>query len=387
MNLHAVTLLSQKLAPEKLHGLFFAGLAISAIIWVLFALKRGDRLFPTIGLAAAVITLFYLTSPYATDAARWWIAGGITFVGLVFLWLSRHQVWKPLLIATGLLIVLVGVFLTSSSVNLLSFEKSLGNSLAFYFLSCLAWLVIQVVIPRTRGKQQAVQAAGLTVVISIVMFTVATTWWREAVDEQELPGSPVAKTGAEIERLFSLPRGSRRLGIFAVGLLGDPAPRNGGAGEATENLAYFTGRTPGAGIKRGSTSYLPAQYELRMADGAVIRVAGISSTSQAYNWPDRDPLLWQHSLRQGDPVVIWADPGETITAADGKRIPSLTATRVIAYGSLESFRGDFLNDLVKTTRVIGWIAVGCILLSLIPLGFAFRHLLRHRKTGGGGSNR
>ena len=381
MNLQSVTLFGQKLTPEDLHGLFFAGLAIAVIVWVIFALKRGDRLIPTIGLASAVVTLFYLTSPYATDAARWWIAGGIVLVGLVFLWLSRHRVWKPLMIATGLIIVLVAVFLTSSSVNLLSFEKSLNNSLSFYFLGCLAWLVIQVVIPRTRGKQQAVQAAGLTVVISIIMFIVATVWWLEATDGKVLPESPVATTGAEIERLFSQPPGSHRLGILAVGLIGNPALRDVGGAEPPACVAHFTKRVPGAVIQREIPTFLPSQYEMRMADGAVVVVSGITSARQSFNWPDDGTNLWLHSLHHGDPVVIWADPGEIITTPDGKKTPSLIATRVIAYGSFESFRDDFLNDLVKTSRVFGWIAFACMLLAVIPLGFGFRHLLRNRKTG------
>ena len=381
MNLQSVTLFGQKLTPEELHGLFFAGLALSAIIWVIFALKQGDRLVPTIGLASAVVTLFYLTSPYATDTARWWIAGGIVLVGLVFLWLSRHRVWKPLMIATGIIIVLVAVFLTSSSVNLLSFEKSLDNSLSFYFLSCLAWLVIQVVIPRTRGKQQAVQAAGLTVVISIIMFIVAAIWWLEATDGRVLPDSPVATTGADIERLLAQPPGSHRLGILAVGSIGGSAPQTGLAEKDQEYVAYFTKRVSGAGIRPDSHPYLPPQYELRMADGVVVNVPGITSARQSFNWPENGTNHAQHSLCQGDPVVVWAGPGEMITGPDGKKTPALIDTRVIAYGSFESFRDDFLSDLVKTSRVFGRIAFACMLLSVIPLGFGFRHLLRNRKTG------
>lgn len=378
MNLQSVTLFGRKLTDADLHGLFFVALALSAIVWVIFALKRGDRLFPTIGLATAVVTLFYLTSPYATDAARWWIAAGIVLVGLVFLWLSRHRVWKPLLIATGLILVLVAVFLTSSSVNLLSFEKSLDNSVSFYFLGCLAWLVIQVVIPRTRGKQQAVQAAGLTVVISIVMFIVATVWWLEATDEKVLPDSPVATTGAEVERLLSQPHGNHRLGILAVGLIGGPVVPTGAAGEDPEYVAFFTKRVPGAGIKPDIPTFLPPQYEMRMADGAVVIVSGITSPRQSFNWPDSGKNLRQNALRRGDPVVVWAGPGETITAPDGKKSSSLIDTRVIAYGSFESFRDDFLNDLVKTSRVFGRIAFACMLVSAIPLAFGFRHLLRNR---------
>ncbi|NLT70495.1 MAG: hypothetical protein GXX91_07345 [Verrucomicrobiaceae bacterium] len=192
MNLLSFTPFVRELSPGSLHALFFVVLTILAILWVIFSLKRGDRLFPTLGIAAGVGTLFYLTSPVATDAARWWIAGGIVIVALLLLWTCRDRVWKPLFIATGLVIVLVGVLLTSTSVHLLSFVNSLDNGLTFYLLCALSWLVVRVVIPRTRGKQQAIQAAGMTVVLSIAMFLVAVAWWREAVAGQALPdGSEV----------------------------------------------------------------------------------------------------------------------------------------------------------------------------------------------------
>lgn len=370
MNLQSVTLFGRELSPGNLHALFFVGLAATALIWGIFALKRGDRLIPTVGLAAGVVTLFYLTSPFATDAARWWIASGIVCVGLVFLWMSRDRVWKPLFIATGIVVVLVGVLLTSNSVNLLSFENSLDNGLAFYLLSGLSWLIIQVVIPRTRGKQQAVQASGLSVVISLIMFIVAAVWWREAVDDYALPDTPVATSLAELASLRSAPEENRRHGVFAAGLAGDPAKRTGEEPDGPATLARHAGRVPGA-AGRGDNLF-PAELELRLADGAVVTVSGIDSPRQAYNWPEGGPARRQHFLRHGDPVVIWADPGS--------ETDPLGATRVIAYGSLDNFRGDFLSDLIKTSRVISWVAILCMLVSAIPLGFGVRHLLRHRRV-------
>jgi hypothetical protein len=369
MKLQSVTLFGHELSPGNLHALFFIGLAVAAIVWVILALKRGDRLLPTIGLAAGVVTLFYLTSPFATDAARWWIASGIVFVGLIFLWLCRDRVWKPLFIATGVVVVLVGVLLTSTSVSLLSFENSLGNGLAFYLLCCLAWLVIQVVIPRTRGKQQAVQASGMTVIISLIMFIVAVVWWREAVTGYALPGSPAVTTAAELAQISATPRGDLPPGVFVAGVIGDPALRSEGEATEADTLAHHTGRVPGAAGR--NVNLLPPQFELRLKDGTVLTIGGITSPRQAYNWPEGGPARRQHLLRQGDPVVIWADPGTG---------PSLGITRVIAYGSLDTFRGDFLSDLLKTSRVISWIAILCMLVSVIPLSFGLRHLLRHRRA-------
>ena len=378
MDLCALTLFGRQLTPEQLHGLFFGGLGLLALVWILFAWKRGDKLANTIAVAASVLTFFFLTSPYATDAARWWVAGGIMSVVAVLLWRSRDRVWKPLFLASGGIAALLAVFLTSSSVNILFFEKYLTKIGSFYLLGCLAWLAVQVVIPRTRGKQQAVQAAGLTVIISLVMALVALAWWLEAVDGNALPNSPVVTTGAEVTKLFSDTPGTRRLGIFAEGVIGDPTQRSEGEPGDSEILTYFIERLPGTSIGGEEAVSLPSSLEMRMKDGAIVSVSGLNSVRQTWNWPEQGPRFQQRSLRHGDRIVVWADPGELRSASDGARTPALTATRVIAYGDFESFRADFLGDLVKTSRVFGWIAIVCLFLSAIPLGFGIRHLFRHR---------
>ncbi len=370
MKLLSFTPFVRELSPGSLHALFFIVLTILAILWVIFSLKRGDRLFPTLGIAAGVGTLFYLTSPVATDAARWWVATGITGCGLIFLWACRDQVWKPLFIATGVVVVLVGVLLTSTSVHLLSFVNSLDNGLTFYLLCALSWLVIQVVIPRTRGKQQAVQAAGMTVVLSITMFFVAVVWWREAVDSQALPDSPVVHTAADLARIRPAAEDKSPPGIFVTGVIGDGDRRHEETEDGSDVLARYTDRVPGAVRRR--VHQFPPRFGLRLTDGTVLTIRGITSPRQAYAWPVDGPARHQHLLRQGDPVVIWMEPG---TASD-----PLGPTRVIAYGSLENFQGDFLGDLLTTSRVIRWIAILCMFVSAIPLGFGMRHLLRHRET-------
>lgn len=284
------------------------------------------------------------------------------------------------MLATGMIVSLIAVSLTSNSLSLLFFERFLGNGIGFYFLGCLAWLVIQVVIPRTRGKQQAVQAAGLCVMISLIMIIVAVVWWREAADGRALPECPVASTAKEISELFQLSPDERRSGIFAVGVIGDPQLREASADETPRFLAYYTARGPGSGFKRDGDSHLPLILALRMADDAIVTLEGISSPRQAFQWPEGGPADQQRSLRHGDPVVVWADPGELVAANDGTRSPALTATRVIAFGGLDGFRREFLSDLVKTSRTFGWIAIVCMLLSAIPLSFGIRTLYRHRRA-------
>ena len=115
-----------------------------------------------------------------------------------------------------------------------------------------------------------------------------------------------------------------------------------------------------------------------MEDGAIVNVQGINSVRQTYNWPEGGPHLWQHALRHGDPVVVWADPGELASATTGEKSPSLVATRLIAGGDFATFRDGFLASHVRTSRLCGWIALAFLPLSAIPLGFGTRQLLRHR---------
>ncbi len=383
MNLLSLTLFGRQLSPENIHFLFFISLGLLAVLWVVFAWKRGDKLATTIALAAAGLTLFYLTSPYVTDSGRWWVAGAILLVGLVQLWRNRDRVWKPLLLATGMIVSLLAVSLTSNSVNLYFFEKFLGKGIGLYFLGCLAWLVIQVVIPRTRGKQQASQAAGFCVIVSLVMLIVAVTWWRDAVDGNALPDSPVATTGKKVSELSQRPFRDRRHGIFAIGLLDDPESRKAGSPEDSGFITHYIARGPGSGPKGINDSKLPIILSMQMADGALVNFEGISSIHQAFRWPQGGPGNHLRGLRHGDPVVVWGDPDERVTGSDGMRIPSLKTTRVIAYGDLDAFRREFLSDLVKTSRVFGWIAISCMFLSAIPLCFSIRTLFRHRRAAGG----
>jgi hypothetical protein len=377
MNLLSLTLLNRELAPGNLHALFFSGLALCAIVAIIVTWKRGGNIRATCGAAAFVLTMFYLTSPYAGDAVRWSLSVAILLTGFVLFLRNRHRTWTPLLIASVTLISLVVVFLTSSSVNLLFFETYFTKGATFYFLSCLTWLIIKLVIPRTRGKQQAVQAAGMAVIIALVMFIVALVSWLEAVDANVLPNAPVATTGTEVSALFARPRGERRLGIFAVGVIGDLKNQEDGA-ENSNFLSYYIGAAPRLTEFVEGDSYFPLQFDLRMADGQIVNVTGIHSAKQAFEWPEGGPRPWQVALKPGDPVVIWAEPGGLLDPASGTKTPSLTGTRVLAYGSLNHFRETFLADLVKTSRVFGWIFFGCMFLSLIPLGFGIRHRFKHK---------
>ena len=379
MNLLSLTLLNRELTPGNLHALFFSGLAMFAIFAIGVTWKRGGNLRATCGAVVFVLTLFYLTSPYAGDVVRWGLSGAILLTGFILFLRNRHRTWRPLLVASITLLSLVIVFLTSSTVNLLFFETYFVKGATFYFLSCLTWLIIKLVIPRTRGKQQAVQAAGMAVIIALVMGIVAVVSWLEAVDASVLPNAPVATTGEEVATLFAQPWSERRLGIFAVGVIGDLENRDKGEPHS-DFLSYYVGAAPGLTKFVDGDSYFPIQFDLRMSDGVVVQVAGIHSAKQAFHWPEGGPRPWQVALKPGDPVVVWGEPGGIVDLVSGKKSPSLTGTRVLAYGTLDHFRKTFLADLVKTSRVFGWIFFGCIFLSLIPLGHGIRHRFKHKTS-------
>ena len=111
---------------------------------------------------------------------------------------------------------------------------------------------------------------------------------------------------------------------------------------------------------------------MRMADGAIVEVQGVAQARRTTGWPECGPYVRQRCLRQGDPVVIWADPGALRAFSGSETRSALNATRVIAYGSLEDFRDGYLARAVATARIFGWIALAFLPPALVPALFGYR---------------
>lgn len=328
-----------------------------------------------IAVALPVLAVFgalaWLGGRSGSDPYRWALAGFIVVLALAVGWRWRSRLWGPPVALLVGAFTLFAVFLTSPAANLAIFEGFAGKALVWCGLASLSSIFVRAGLPRA---QQATQATGVLVlggVLSVAMLATSLVWWLEAVETNMLPKNTVVRTGADIEAAWRTPWGKRHRGIFAVGVID-------GERKPDVFVAYISG--PGPGGSNGAPALLPLFISLRMADGARVDVRGITSVRGAYGWPECGPRLWQRCLRQGDPVVIWADPGHNRAMSGGKVSSALNEVRVIAYGNLESFRSGYLARAVATARVFGWIGLASIPLSVIPVLLAFLHFRRLRQT-------
>lgn len=327
-------------------------------------MTTGMREFANLGIMLLVGgMLVWLNDRADSDHLRLIFAGAVAALAAVLAWDYRDSLWRPPVIAALCSVALVAVFLTSPDAHIPIFEEFMALAVAGGFVWLLVWALVRMVFPRTTAKYQALPVLLLSGTLSVALVACSLSAWLKAVDLNALPKNAVATTGEDIATLWRQPWGARYNGIFAVGRIGDPDRRQQtGVGDY---LAYYNAPRP-AGFAGDFASRLPSSYGMRMADGAVVWVQGVASARQTSNWPDCGPHAFQHCLRDGDPVVIWADPGELRAFGSGEQGSALNATRVIAYGSLEEFRTGYLARAVATARVFGWIALAFVPISFLP---------------------
>lgn len=333
--------------------------------------------------ALAVLVPFglivWLNDRAGVDTFRLGFAGVIVFIAAIYLWQTWQRLWAPLFVVLLAGVGLALVFLTSPDASIRWFEEFAAKALAWYFHAALAWLYMRLALPKALAKYQATGILILGGILSTVLLVIAATWWLSAVDLYALPKNPVVTTGTELKTQWEAGYGNRPRGVFAVGTIGDAAKRSESPTTHSDFLAYYSRGEPGGLFSSRPENFLPIQYNLTLSDGTIVGVQGIHTVRDAANWPEGGPHLWQQCLRPGDPVVIWADPGETTSVSSGQSSGALNFPRVIAYGTLDDFYGGYLARTVKTARVFGWIGFALIPLSLIPavLGLMRWNWLRH----------
>lgn len=332
------------------------------------SLARFDIVF-IVAVLVVIGLLAWLNGRADSDGLRLIVASVIVVTGIGLALLHRRHLWRVPIIAVLSSVALVVVFLTSPDANIPIFEEFMFSAIGAAFVWLLVWVLVRMVFPRTTAKYQALPTLILACVFSFALLASSLGAWLKAADINALPKNAIATTGAAIAALWEQPWGTRYNGIFAVGRIGDPAKRQSTGGR--DYLAYYNAPRS-IGFTRDSATHLPVSYVMQMADGAEIWVQGIAGRKQASNWPDCGPYLYQHCLREGDPVVIWADPGELRTETRGQTSSALNNTRVIAYGSLDAFRTGYLARAVATARVFGWIALAFVPLSLLPAFLGWR---------------
>lgn len=300
------------------------------------------------------------------DRVRVAAAACLGLVALFFLWKARKGLWPPVLIGLVAAASLMVLFFTSPQVNGFVAEGFFGFLAGGCGVGSLSWLFVRGILPKAQAKYQAPGILVLSGLLSLAMLILALSWWLTAVDWYAISKNPVVTTGAQLNEQWALPWGARSRGIFAVGTIAAPGNHGPPKGEGSDVVAYFD--APGQMGSRGH-SLLPLHYALRMADGEIVGVQGIQSVRETSKWPLGVPRSGKAGLRHGDPVVIWAEPGETADSGTGVSSGALTSTRVIAYGSMEDFLQGYVLSATATARMLGWIGFGLIPFAFVPLIF------------------
>jgi hypothetical protein len=368
----ALSVFGLTLSSDELAKGFLGGILAVCLLVVYFGWWQG-KLKQSLIFSGVVMAVAFLTSPLATEEVRWLASGVAT--GLFFwqFWRLRHSAIKTLLLISvfGLLVFLL--LASSPKTNTLTAE-SFSIKMAVLMLALwLAWVFKSKMLPTMTQKYKRPRvwmAAGLA---AVFIFLPAAAVWLEAVEINALPKSPVVRTGAELIDEYKRPWGARHRGIFAVGRIGDPAKRDEKVPSASTWLAYYESRPLGGSLGGRESAWFPHHFAFELEDGTKSGVQGIRGVRQANNWPEGGPRLWMHALRDGDPVVVWAEPAKSTTMSDGAETYSLIWTRMISYGTWEDFLDGYLAGAVRTARVIGWVGFGCLFLPVLPLWWGYRH--------------
>ena len=322
--------------------------------------------------------LVWLNGRTDSEHFRWMLAASVVVFAAAASWRWRTWMWAPPLACGIALLVLFATFLTSPGAIATVFELFAGKVLAWYAIAVLAWFYARALLPRAREPSQGNGILALGGILTTALVVTSMACWLEAVDIVALRKNRVVTTSAGIKEQWERPWGSRRLGIFAVGRIaaGNMASRQP---SGADGYAAYVNAARGIGGSGNAPVWLPLGYSIRMADGETVSVQGVNSVRQTSNWPECGPRLWQRCLRIGDPVVIWAEPGETTAIGTGRKSRSLTGSRMIAYGTIEDFRNGYLARALATARVFGWLALALIPLSLVPALIGFLYFRRFRR--------
>jgi len=240
----------------------------------------------------------------------------------------------------------VAAVVASVPLHPLYFEPLVFKSLLLY-----AAFVLSLGLAQRLARNLPRPAALLSgAVLSLPPLLACLFLWLSAVEIHAWSRLPLATTDAELKALWEKPWGQRSLGILVQGQVqGQPSP-----------VTHYD--TSG-----GGGSWFPSYLNLRLKDGRSVQVGALGGVRQAIHWPALPQRAHSRGLQDGDPVLAWGDPAAFKAAGTGVPSYGVGATRGLAYGSLEQFRTGFLQPASRASKMFGWLGLGALPFSALPL--------------------
>ncbi len=325
-----------------------------------------------IGFIVLSAALVWLSLPAATDTQRIAFACTLPLAAGWMIWKKRRSFWWPPFIILLLACALILVLLTGPSFPNWFFELFIGRITGFALTAFLCWILVRFILPRTTAKYQAKGILLLSLAFPVGMFIASLAWWYAAVEVNMYAQLPIVRNFGQ----FAEEHKNRILdyrGLLLTGRVGDPEKANTPPETLGDLVAYYETRLGSYGFGSAAlSSWYPQYYTVTLEDGTVVQAQGNNSQLKTHAWPEVPVRIKHHGLKHGDPVVIWGDPHKSSSMSTGEESWTLLNTRMVAYGTPEEFRENFLLPGVRAARAFGWVAFGCMFLALIPLALGLR---------------
>lgn len=300
-----------------------------------------------------------------------WSAIALGTAGLGYRW--RHRTVRLCaVVAAAAVAAVIAVVLTGDVAARLVADAA-KILVGTVILSIIAVLLIVRALPRLTSRRDR----GSVMVICCVLaggYLVVAMFLTLAADHHLRVGQlPQLRTREEFLARRDAPE--QLGGVLMEATISDRNPEFRSGVVASISCPTIGGvRIPGTGHR------LPDRYLLDFPDGPPVIAAGITSSLQAWGWPqDDDDGLSDCVLRRFAPVVVWGDVRKGMGGDMSTSQTGLADTQLVAVGDIASFLRDYLPAAQRTGRAVQSLAVLNVGLGalMIAVGLAtWRRLTR-----------
>lgn len=307
-----------------------------------------------------------------------WGATVIVAGVLCYRWRDRVlKVGGVIVAASGALAV---TFLVTGPSTTYIFEQAAARFGGTIIVGVISAAGVARILPRLHSRRARRNGLLLCMIVAVMYSAVGLSLWRTADDGLELASLPVAKTRDDVLALRGQPT-VRVFGMLVEARLGDLSGHSSPATRSAPTMFLMCRDA----IRLGSSidAFFPSLFTVTLADDSTALVQGITSVRQAEGWPRTGRRMDECGLADGDPVVIWGDPGATRGVGSDRRNPAVNSVRLIAYGDVAEFRRTVGAAAKRTGRATVALAVlnGGLAIAAAVRGLAIYRRLDSDDTG------